>query len=114
LRAPVKLALDLRRLNGDALSVSLLFPDEISALTLKAFATRVRMKPTDIVDVWRCLEICLAAGADFTDFRHGERAEGAVRPTLTPGRRSGKSTWRRDSHRTVVPSCTGLRRPSTL
>jgi len=61
-RAPVELALDLRRLNGDVLAVRLLFPDEVSALTLKAFATSVRMKPTDIIDVWRCLEICFAAG----------------------------------------------------
>lgn len=35
-RAPVELALGLRRLNGDLLSVRLLFPDEVSALTLKA------------------------------------------------------------------------------
>ena len=34
-RAPVELALDLRRLNGDVLAVWLLFPDEVSALTLK-------------------------------------------------------------------------------
>ncbi len=37
-------------------------PMKVSALTLKAFATSVRMKPTDIIDVWRCLEICFAAG----------------------------------------------------
>jgi hypothetical protein len=37
-RAPVELTLDLRRLNGDMLSVELLFPDEVSALTLNAFA----------------------------------------------------------------------------
>ncbi len=34
-RPPVELALDLRRLNGDVLAVWLLFPDEVSALTLK-------------------------------------------------------------------------------
>jgi hypothetical protein len=52
-RAPVEMALDLRRLNGDLLRVRRLFPDEISALTLKALATSVRMRPTDIIDVWR-------------------------------------------------------------
>jgi len=51
-----------RALNGDLSSVRLPFPDEVSALVLKAFATTVRTKPTDIVDVWRCLEICLGAG----------------------------------------------------
>jgi hypothetical protein len=46
--AAVKLALDLQRLNGEVSRVMLLFPDEISALTLKAFATTVRMKATGV------------------------------------------------------------------
>lgn len=33
------------------------FPDEVAALTLKAFASQVRDKPTDVVDLWRCLEV---------------------------------------------------------
>jgi hypothetical protein len=70
--------MDLRRLNGDVLTASLLFPDEVSALTLKALATRVRMKPTDIVDIWRCLEICFAAGVDADAVSHGVRAQGAA------------------------------------
>lgn len=73
-RAPVELALDLRRLNGDLLSVRLLLPDEVSALTLKAFATSVRTKPTDIIDVWRCLEICFAAEVDTAGFGRGGAA----------------------------------------
>ncbi len=77
-RRPVELALDVRRLNGDALSVSLLFPDEVSALTLKALATSVRMKPTDIIDVWRCLEICFAAGIDADALSHRGRAQGTA------------------------------------
>ncbi len=77
-RAPVELALDLRRLNGDLLSVKLLFPDEVSALTLKASATIVRMKPTDIIDMWRCLEICWAAESDSAAFSRGAAAQGAA------------------------------------
>lgn len=77
-RRAVELTLDLRRLNGNLSSVRLLFPDEVSALALKAFATRVRVKATDIVDVWRCLEICLAAGTDAAAFSHGTPAEAAV------------------------------------
>jgi hypothetical protein len=77
-RAPVELALDLRRLNGDMLSVKLLFPDEVSALTLKALATSVRMKRTDISDVWRCLEICFAAGVKGAAFSRGVTAQGAA------------------------------------
>jgi hypothetical protein len=77
-RAPVELALDLRRLNGDLLAVMLLFPDTVSALTLKAFATTVRTKPTDIMDVWRCLEICFAAQVDAAAFSRGATAQGAA------------------------------------
>jgi hypothetical protein len=77
-RPPVELALDLQRLNGDLSSVRLLFPDEVSALTLKALATTVRIRATDIVDIRRCLEICLAAGVDATAFRRGAAADGAA------------------------------------
>jgi len=77
-RPAVELTLDLQRLNGDLTSVRLLFPDEVSALALKAFATTVRIKPTDIVDIWRCLEICLSAGIDATAFSHRTPADAAV------------------------------------
>jgi hypothetical protein len=77
-RNPVELTLDLRRLSGDIMTLGMLFPDEVSALTLKAFATRVRMKPTDVIDVWRCLEICFAARVDAAAFRRGTAAEGAA------------------------------------
>ncbi|MGH3303980.1 MAG: hypothetical protein ACRDOK_20335, partial [Streptosporangiaceae bacterium] len=77
-RNPVELTLDLRRLSGDTMTVGLLFPNEVSALTLKALATSVRTKPTDVIDIWRCLEICLAARVDAADFRRGTAAEGAA------------------------------------
>jgi hypothetical protein len=77
-RPAVALTLDLQRLNGDLTSVKLLFPDEVSALTLKAFATTVRIKLTDIVDVWRCLEICVAAQIDATAFSRGTPAKAAA------------------------------------
>lgn len=77
-RPPVELALDLQRLNGELSSAMLLFPDELSALTLKALATTVRVKPTDIVDIWRCLEICFAAAVDATALRRGAAADGAA------------------------------------
>jgi|SRR5215469_6784022 len=77
-RPAVDLTLDLQRLNGDMSSVRLLFPDEVSALALKALATSVRMKPTDIVDVWRCLEICFIAGVKAAAFSRGVTAQGAA------------------------------------
>ena len=51
---------------------------EVSALALKALATTVRIKPTDTVDVWRCLEICLAAGTDPIAFSRGTPADASA------------------------------------
>ncbi len=36
------------------------------------------MKPTDIVDVWRCLEICFAAEVDSAAFSRGVTGRGAT------------------------------------
>lgn len=77
-RPPLIIELELQRLNGEVLDVTLSFPDEPSALVLKAFATRARHKPTDHADVWRCLEIAHAAGVTpyaFTD--SNEMSDGA-------------------------------------
>ncbi len=77
-RRPVVMALDLQRLNGDVLVASLLFPDEVSALVLKALATRVRNKATDVADIWRCLEIAFAAGVVPSDFAGADRRDAAA------------------------------------
>jgi hypothetical protein len=69
--------LTLHRLNGEVTPVELSFPDEISALILKALATTVRAKATDVVDLWRCLEIALAAGVEPSDFKIEQEKEGA-------------------------------------
>ena len=45
---------------------------------LKNLATRLRSKATDVVDVWRCLEIAFAAGVVPADFRGAVRAEAAA------------------------------------
>jgi hypothetical protein len=76
-RQPVSITLEMRRLNGDTLQCSLPFADEVSALVLKGFATRIRSRDTDITDVWRCLEIAFAAGAGPDAFATGARAESA-------------------------------------
>ncbi len=77
-RAPVIMTLELRRLNGQVLAASLPFPDEVSALVLKGLATRVRDKATDVTDIWRCLEIALAAGVVPQDFSSGDRKMAAT------------------------------------
>jgi hypothetical protein len=76
-REPVVLQMALHRLNGEQLDIDVAFPDEVAALTLKAFASQVRDKPTDIVDLWRCLEVSYAAGTDASAFAEGEAAEAA-------------------------------------
>jgi hypothetical protein len=76
-REPVLLHMQLHRLNGNQLDIEVAFPDEVAALTLKAFASQVRDKPTDVVDLWRCLEVAYAAGTDAQAFVEGEAAEAA-------------------------------------
>lgn len=76
-REPLLLSLDLHRLNGERLEAQIAFPDEVSALVLKALATRVRDKATDVVDVWRCLEVAFAAGTSPLEFAEGDRAQAA-------------------------------------
>jgi hypothetical protein len=88
-RPPSLLLLELHRLNGDLLEVEIAFPDEVAALVLKAFATRVRSKDTDVVDVWRCLEVALAAGVKPQDFAEGDCAEAAAHVRSLFDRRSG-------------------------
>ncbi|HVF76026.1 MAG TPA: hypothetical protein VM938_13365 [Acidimicrobiales bacterium] len=77
-REPVVLHMDLHRLNGERLAVEVAFPDEGAALTLKAFACQVRDKPTDVVDVWRCLEVAYAAQTEAAGFAGGEAAKAAA------------------------------------
>lgn len=76
-RPPVIIGLEMHRLNGEALHAELPFPDEVSALVLKSLATRVRVKNTDVTDIWRCLEAALAAGVAPDVFADGIRAESA-------------------------------------
>jgi hypothetical protein len=89
-RPPVLLALEMHRLNGERLEVEIAFPDEVAALVLKAFATRVRNKDTDVVDVWRCLEVAFAAGVDSHEFAEGDRAEAAAHVRALFERRDGR------------------------
>lgn len=88
-RAPVTLSLELHRLNGDTLAAEVCFPDEAAALVLKGFATQVRSKPTDVVDVWRCLEVAYAAGVQPNDFAGGPAAEAVALVRELLDRRDG-------------------------
>jgi hypothetical protein len=70
---------EMRRLNGDVLMSSLLVPDEVAALVLKASATSVRTKGTDFVDIWRCLEVANAASVRPEHFESDEEHLAAKR-----------------------------------
>lgn len=67
-RDAVVFDLQLRRLNGEVLTALVAVPDEVSALILKVFAWQTRLAAKDAVDIWRCGEIALAAGARPDDF----------------------------------------------
>jgi hypothetical protein len=65
---PVTMALRLARLDHSHIDADLMFSNEVAALAMKALVTTVRHKDTDIVDLWRCLEICQAAHLRLADF----------------------------------------------
>ena len=88
-RPPVTISMELRRLNGLTLRCELPFADELSAVVLKSLATTVRSKDTDIADVWRCLEIAVAAGIGPAEFTSGTRADSAKLVRALFGRRHG-------------------------
>jgi hypothetical protein len=88
-RPPIGMSLQLHRLNGQLLDVDVTVADEVSALVLKAHASRVRAKATDIVDIWRCLEICNAANITPTTFTGPDAPSAATRVRELFSERSG-------------------------
>lgn len=99
-RPAVTMALTLHRLNGQALQCELPFADELSALVLKSLATKVRFKDTDVADIWRCLEVAVAAGLVPADFERGVRADaaGIIRTLFTARHGSAMTALAREQH----------------
>lgn len=108
-RAPVTLALEMQRLNGEARQANLSFPDEVSALVLKSLATRVRVKDTDAADIWRCLEIAFAAGLGPADFAKGIRAESAAVIRALFDRRRGSGMTALETEQRLSPGASDER-----
>lgn len=79
-RPGIELELTLQRINGETLDVRLVIPDEVSALVLKVLAWKRRSAPKDAVDIWRMLEVSLAAGLEP---RHFEDAWSGADEVLT-------------------------------
>jgi hypothetical protein len=78
-RPSIDVHLRMVRLDGSTRDASLRVPDEVGAFTLKSLATTVRSKPTDTVDVWRCLELLAAAGVRPASFTNDEAIAAARR-----------------------------------
>ena len=78
-RPSIDVDLRLVRLDGSTLDAALCVPDEVAAFTVKALATTVRSKPTDSVDVWRCLELLSAAGVEPGAFAEDDAVAAARR-----------------------------------
>jgi hypothetical protein len=76
-RPPVRVGLELVRLNGEVLKTAVVIPDERSALILKVMAWRTRAEPKDAVDVWRCCEVAVLARVHLSD-RAGKTGETVV------------------------------------
>jgi len=67
-RPSVDLSVVLERLNGMSLQTKVRLPDEVSTLILRAYAWRIRGAATDAIDLWRALEIAVAAGIRAVEF----------------------------------------------
>lgn len=77
-RPPVDLSLSLETTAGLKTKTTIAVADELSALVLKAMVRNARNDDRDAVDLWRCLEICRAAGIRPPDFA-GSAAQRAKR-----------------------------------
>lgn len=77
LRPGVEVSLDLHRLNGEILTAELILPDEVSAVVLKALVWNRRGASKDAVDLWRMLEVAVAAGVSPDAFSEGAGTESA-------------------------------------
>lgn len=67
LRPAIDVPITFRRRNGLQIQTAVRIPDEVAALVLKVMARTIRRESKDAVDVWRCLEICHAAGVSNAD-----------------------------------------------
>ncbi len=74
-RPAVQVEVELRRLGGQVLAAQLPLADEKSAVMMKAFAWRSRKDADDAEDMWRTLEIAVAAEVHVDAWRDGKIAK---------------------------------------
>lgn len=103
-RTAIDVHLRMARLDGAMLDASLRVPDELGAFTLKSLATTVRSKPTDTVDVWRCLELLSAAGVRSDAFTSDDAVAAARRARQLFDDRSAFGMTHLASERSLQPA----------
>ncbi|MEX2658923.1 MAG: hypothetical protein WD232_04445 [Acidimicrobiales bacterium] len=82
LRRPgITMDAELRLTDGARLNASVVLPDAVGTLALKALVRSVRNERRDVEDLWRCLEVAAADGVTPSMF-HDDPSSGAVRAAL--------------------------------
>lgn len=76
-RPSVNIEITLTRLNREECTTIVSLPDETSTLILKALAWRKLARDTDAIDLWRTLEIAVAAGVGPEELAEGQGPEAA-------------------------------------
>lgn len=69
-RPAIKVDAELRLTDGTRLGATVVLPDAIGTLAMKALVRGVRTEWRDAEDLWRCLEIAAAEGVEPSDFDH--------------------------------------------
>lgn len=67
---------DLRLTDGTRLATTVVLPDAIGTLAMKALVRTVRTERRDAEDLWRCLEIAMAEGVEPTNFDENPTLQG--------------------------------------
>jgi hypothetical protein len=125
LRRPgVSVEADLRLTNGESLAATIVLPDAIGMLALKAMVRSVRDEVRDVEDLWRCLEVAAADGVDPSSFDdrsldqvrralwHELGPNGAALPQLTTGLQGGSAARRRTRVRALLTETVGRPDPA--
>lgn len=103
------------------LAATLMLPDALSTLALKAHARTARAETRDAQDLWRALEVCLherVQPGDFEDdeslrrlpeiLRHELGTEGPALAVLTEGLQSDAATRMRTRIRALLVEVAGV------
>lgn len=80
-RPPITIDAELLLTDGARITTSVVLPDALGTLALKALARSVRNEQRDLEDLWRCLEISAAENVERSMFEH-DRTMTEVRSIL--------------------------------